>query len=37
MTAGEIAQRMSARELHDRKLLEQVRAEEQVNEEAKPH
>lgn len=36
MTAGELADRMSAREYAHRKLLEQVRAEERANEEAKP-
>lgn len=35
MTAGELSQRMSARELFDRQILEQVRAEEAANEEAK--
>lgn len=36
MTAGELSERMSARELFDRRVLEKVRAEEQANEEAKP-
>lgn len=36
MTAGELAERMSAREMFDRRILEQVRAEERANEEAKP-
>jgi hypothetical protein len=36
MTAGELSRRMTSLELLDRKLLEQVRAEERANEEAKP-
>lgn len=31
MTAGELERRMSARELFDRKILEQVRSEERAN------